>query len=504
MTNYFLSLFFVALIHQKIPAQTFDRLWLTGNNEFPGVPGYGHAQLRFQGDSVLVEPAALAFNFESTMAAALDSNGQLLFYTNGCAVANRDHQLMPNGTGLNPGALADQVCPAKGYIVAQGAMALPDPFATGTHSRRFYLLHLAAAYEPVRKLRLGPLYYSIVDMDQQNGLGDVASKNNILLDGDLGAFSAVRHGNGRDWWIVVPEFGNHIWHTFLLSPLGLEEQPVQTAALQLPDCEKYMATAIAPTGDRVANWGDCKITILGFDRCAGAFSPALELPAPAHWIPGGGVAFSPSGRYLYAASQHVLFRADLDADAPALDTMRFSYDPTKQSEYDLPGNTFHYLVNGPDFRMYGNIPSRAPFLHVLNNPDGPTRDDLNFAAQGLKLPVTGVRTLPHLPNYRLLDLPGSPCDTLGIGVATQSPLGAGCDCRITPNPATAAVRLDVSGCEMSNCVIFDLAGRRLREIAPAPGGSTDLDVSDLAPGMYFVQVQERSGQLATRALAVLR
>ena len=500
MTKYFLSLFFVTLIHQKIPAQTLDRLWLTGNNEFPGVPSYGHAQLRFQGDSVLVEPASLAFNFESTMAATVDSNGQLLFYTNGCAVANRDHQLMPNGTDLNPGALADQVCPTKGYIVPQGALALPNP----GNARQFYLLHLAAAYEPVRKLRLGPLYFSVVDMDADNSLGDVVSKNNILLDGDLGAFSTVRHGNGRDWWIVVPEFGNHAWHTFLLSPPGLEELPVQTAALQLPDCEKYMATAIAPTGERVANWGDCKITVLGFDRCSGAFGPALELPAPAHWIPGGGVAFSPSGRYLYAASQHVLFRADLHAAVPVLDTMRFSYDPTKQSEYDVPGNTFHYLVNGPDGRIYGNIPSRAPFLHLLNNPDGPTRDDLDFAVQGLKLPVTGVRTLPHLPNYRLFDLPGSPCDTLGISVATHTPPSAGCGCRITPNPATMAIWIEVTGCQALNGALFDLTGRRMREIALAPGGSTEVDISDLAPGMYFVQVQARSGQVATRALAVLR
>ena len=119
---------------QPASAQSYDHIWLTGYDEFPALPGYGYAQIRFQGDSVLVTPAQLAFNFESTLAALSDESGNLLFYSNGCAVANREHEIMPNGAGLNHGAIGELDCPWKGYIVPQGAMALPAPADPG----RFY------------------------------------------------------------------------------------------------------------------------------------------------------------------------------------------------------------------------------------------------------------------------------------------------------------------------------------------------------------------------------
>jgi hypothetical protein len=497
--------FLTALLTSQIAlGQAHDRIWLTGYNEYPGVAGYGHAQIIFQGDSVLVEPTSLAFNFESTAAVMSDTDGNLLFYTNGCEVANRNHQTMPNGIGLNPGAINDLICPWKGYVVPQGAMALPDPGDTN----RYYLLHIGASYDPVRKLRLGPLYYSIVDMTLQNGLGDVVSKNNILLDGDLGSFSAVRHGNGRDWWIVMPEFGNKIWHAFILSPEGIAPQTPSNVALGVPGCEKHMETNISPDGSKIANWGDCKVTVLDFDRCSGVFDNLLELSAPTHWIPGGGVAFSPSGRYLYATSQNVLFRADLESSSPQLDTMRYSYDPYNLSPYYVPGNTFHYLVNGANGAIYGNIPSRAKHLHTLKRPDGLTIDSIDFRAKAIKLPVPGVRTLPHFPHFRLYDLPDSPCDTLGIDGPTVSapepaPEAAAL-LHLQPNPAADEVLVALSE---------PLAGR-WQLVAPtglvvlrgdwaATQATQRVDVSRLAAGVYFFQFMAESGRVATTQKVVV-
>lgn len=494
---------FTLLIITTLPynafAQAFDHLWFTGYNEFPGVSGYGHTQIRFDNDTVLVEPANLAFNFESTLAVMSDSAGNLLFYTNGCSVANRNHGLMPNGNGLNPGEISDQVCPWKGYIVPQGAMILPDPAS----DKRFYFMHNGAAPDPVRKVRLGPLYYTEVNIALQNGLGDVVSKNNILLDGDLGAFTAARHGNGRDWWIVVPEFANRRWHTFLLSPAGIEARPSQPVTLAGPDCEKFMGTAISRRGDKIANWGDCKITVLEFDRCTGAISHPLELQAPSHWIPGGGVVFSPSGRYLYATSQNVLFRADLEAASPKLDTMRFSYDPFLKSPYDVPGNTFHYLATAPDGNIYGNIPSRANHLHVLKNADGATIADIDFKARGLPLPVKNVRTLPHLPNYRLYDWAGSPCDTLGISVFAKTPEDSRCEVKISPNPAGQDTRVEVLGCPDMAGTVFDAAGRRV-EAFYTGSGMAQLDLADYLPGIYFVRLYIAGGAVVSRVLVVSR
>lgn len=484
-------------------AQLSDRLWLGGYAEFPDVAGYGHFTLRFQDGAVQVQPMPLTFQFESTVAVAADTAGQLLFYANGCAVANRQHEIMPNGQGLNPGSLSDQVCPGKGYVVPQGAMVLPMP----GDSNRYCLLHLGAAYEPGRKLRLGPLYYTIVDMSLQNGLGEVVSKNNLLLDGDLGAFTVIRHGNGRDWWVLVPEFGNRIWHTWLLSTQGLAAMPPQTIALAGGACEHYAQTATSPDGSRIANWGDCRVTVLDFDRCAGLLDGPLELAAPTHWFAGGGVAFSPSGRYLYATSHTVLFRADLAANAPQLDTMRFSYDPYLHSPYDVPGNSFHYLVNGPDGKIYGNIPSRARYLHTLKNPDGASIANIGFAPQNISLPVTNVRTLPHFPNFRLYDLFGSPCDTLGIdgpSVAAHEPdRAAGLGFGLAPNPADAAANVHFWQPFSGTLCLVDALGRVQRQQRLDKSSSTTLECQGLPNGIYYLQVQKENGTTRSARLVIV-
>ena len=493
----FIAIVLVIFSTQKTVAQAYDHLWFTGYNEFPGTSGSGYAQLRFETDSLLIEPISLPFNFESTVAVMSDSIGKLLFYTNGCAVANREHVLMPNGSGLNPGEISDQVCPWKGYIVPQGAMILPKPAGT----KQFYILHSGAEPDPVRKIRLGALYYTVIDLELQNGLGDVVSKNQVLIKGDLGAFTSVRHGNGRDWWIVVPDFGNRRWHTFLLSPAGIEAQAPQLIPLTGPECEKFMATAVSRKGDKIANWGDCKVTILEFDRCSGGFNQVLELQAPTHWIPGGGLVFSPSGRYLYASSQNVLFRADLEASKPKLDTMRYSYDPFGNSPYDVPGNTFHYLTTGPDGNIYGNIPSRASYLHRLKNADGVSIASIDFKARSVKLPVKGVRTLPHLPNYRLYDLEGSPCDTLGISVVAETPANPPCEIMISPNPARIGSWVDISACPEMAGSIFDTAGRKIEKFNLS-SGSIKIKLSDYRPGIYFIQFQSTISKPVLRKLIV--
>jgi hypothetical protein len=42
----------------------------------------------------------MAISYQEGCATISNSSGQLLFYTDGITVYNRNHQVMPNGTGL--------------------------------------------------------------------------------------------------------------------------------------------------------------------------------------------------------------------------------------------------------------------------------------------------------------------------------------------------------------------------------------------------------------------
>jgi hypothetical protein len=281
-------------------AQGYDHFWITGTHEYPDVPSYNNAVLHFRPDGkVDIEVKDLKMNFESTVGAMSDSSGSgLLFYTNGCYVATATGDTMLGGTGLNPGEMHDWVCGKTGYICPRGAMILPMP----GHSGQYYIFHMGARYDPVRKLTYGPFYCSVVDMSLNGGKGEVTNKNTLLTDGDLEPFTAVRHGNGRDWWVMVPEYASNRYRIFLLDPLGVSG-PYWQEIGPVMDCRRIGSNTFSLRGGKFARAQNCQVAVLDFDRCTGALSKPVLLDLPDHAVGGGGVAFSPDETHLLASTQ---------------------------------------------------------------------------------------------------------------------------------------------------------------------------------------------------------
>jgi hypothetical protein len=112
-----------------------------------------------------------------------DKEGNLLFYTNGVDVWNRDHKKMYNGYDL------------KGHISAnQGTIIIPQPGSTS-----IYYIFSTSALE-VYPQQTG-LYYSVVDMTSDCGKGDVVLKNMLLHTNTTEGINAVLHADGESIWI---------------------------------------------------------------------------------------------------------------------------------------------------------------------------------------------------------------------------------------------------------------------------------------------------------------
>src|SRR5688572_3249894 len=110
------------------------------------------------------------------------STGCLLFYTDGVSIWNRQHQVMPNGTGL------------KGFISStQSAVIVPKIGDTN----RYYVFTIDDYSGQ------NGLHYSIVNMNLDNGLGDLEIKNIPVISGVSEKLTAVRHCNQRDIWIIT-------------------------------------------------------------------------------------------------------------------------------------------------------------------------------------------------------------------------------------------------------------------------------------------------------------
>ena len=124
-------------------------------------------------------------NSNEGVASISDSAGNLLFYTDGMTVWDNTHHVMPNGTGL-----------AGQQTSSQGALIVPKI----GDSQRFYLFTI-----DVPNTTRG-LSYSIINLALNNGKGDVETKNIFLHQPVCEKMTAIRHCNGRDFWIVTHEW----------------------------------------------------------------------------------------------------------------------------------------------------------------------------------------------------------------------------------------------------------------------------------------------------------
>lgn len=150
-----------------------------------------------------------------------DSTGAVLFYTDGARVWNRLHEIMPNGDSLA----------SMRYIAAGEYEGITEETFSGAsvhiipvegNSHLFYLFTIDYAPPDFA------LKYHIVDMNAAGGLGDVVKKNKVLQTDMTAGMAAVRHCNGRDWWIVGMKRVGNEHQSYLVMPDTVIQVPVSS------------------------------------------------------------------------------------------------------------------------------------------------------------------------------------------------------------------------------------------------------------------------------------
>jgi len=134
-----------------------------------------------------------------------DSDGQLLFYTSGNRVFNRNHIQMPNGFGLAGDASS-----------SQAAVIAPLP---GSNT----IYYIFTVDEEGNSLGFR---YTIIDLSLAGGLGDVVMKNVLLLTPVSEKVTAVKHNNNFDIWIITHEWDSDAFYAYLLNAAGISASPV--------------------------------------------------------------------------------------------------------------------------------------------------------------------------------------------------------------------------------------------------------------------------------------
>jgi hypothetical protein len=272
-----------------------DYIWLTGYASNPTDSSFGGSEVNFNEYPFSKEYFYREMSFDWTNASLCNDEGELLFYTNGCWIANADHVEMVNGDGINPGIIhADNCTSVGGYRMTDGAMILKQPESDSL----YYLFHKRQDYvfEPVGKIVTDGLRYTLVDLSKQGGLGEVLVKNELAVEDTVfyGEVEAVRHANNRDWWLLTTVPDTNLFYRVLLSPEGIKGPWTQVIGLgALEKDEASNQAAFSPDGNFYARYTATKqVFLYSFDRETGLLSQFRQLictddPSPSR----GGVAF---------------------------------------------------------------------------------------------------------------------------------------------------------------------------------------------------------------------
>ncbi len=371
--------------------------------------------------SGVASPIFSGMDSRGSCASIADQNGNLLFYaatmrpyaavtTLSTFVYNSTNSVMDNGDSIT------------GRAWYQELVIIPNPANDSTYY--LFSIGVTSGYG---------LYYSIIDMRMNGGLGAVTLKNVQLQSFEqVDCINAIKHGNGRDWWLMFRKSdfststSNNDWYTYLITPNNIQNFTLQTLGAQ--NRTNLGHVSFSPSGNKMAF-----VNLLGvvelfdFNRCSGLLSnhitieenlvPPFPFTVSCEFSSDGNILYTTTNKdtsYLY---QYDLLSTNISATK---DTIWFTINPdgVNGALKRAPDNKIYltsWYTNGfssnypyPDsmFNMYNMN------LSVINQPDS-LGGACDFQAYSFYL--GGKRTylgLPNNPDYDLPALAGSPCDSL--------------------------------------------------------------------------------------------
>lgn len=324
---------FVLLLHTWVfHAQKEANIWYFGYN----------AGLDFNsGSPVVIKDGQLVT--EEGCATISNKDGQLLFYTDGSTVWNRNHNVMMNGTGL------------KGhYSSTNAAIIVPKPDFPDV----YYIFTVDA------EAGVNGLQFSEVDMSLDEGMGGVtSSKNNFLFAQITEQVTAIKNPSSNSYWVVSHKWTNNEFIAYEVTSSGVNTNPVISALGGTTMGNFFGVMKISPNGRKIAisNIADGRLALCDFNPVTGQVSNYMNLQIHAY-----GIEFSPNSKLLYVcdiAEGKTLTQFNLESNNEAE-----IYNSRVIVSHAKDNQNFGALQLGPDGKIY--IAKWAlGHLDVINNPN---------------------------------------------------------------------------------------------------------------------------------------
>lgn len=288
-----------------------------------------HAGLDFNsGSPVVLLDGALSTN--EGCATISDSDGHLLFYTDGLTVYNRNHVPMPNGNGL-----------AGNFSSTHSAIIVPKDLT----AKLYYIFTVDTPWNTTNS---NGLQYSEVDMSLDNGLGDVTGAKNIPLESPVNEkVTAIKNASEDGYWVVAHRHNTNEFIAYEAKASGVSLTPVVSAVgSQTGFFNIAGQIKISPDNSRLAVARGGEVQLFDFDNATGAISNALTLDNGSSRETSYGIEFSTNGSLLYAAYYESVYQYNLLAGTQT-DIIN-----SKVTLISVPNEGFASLQIAPDGKIY--------------------------------------------------------------------------------------------------------------------------------------------------------
>jgi hypothetical protein len=334
----------------------------------------------------------------------------------------------------------------------------------------------------------------------------VTNKNTTVLNDTFSDhLTAVRHGNGRDWWVVAhKDRGNGVF-LFRYTPEGISEIKTQNIG-QIWNLGSYAGQSVfSPDGRLYARASPYNyLEVFDFDRCAGVFSNPRFVDMPDTAAYACGVAFSPNNRFVYLTTGLQLHQYDMEATN--MELSRILIDTFDGFRAPFP-TTFYQMRLAPNNRIYMLCTNGVNYMHTIHQPDQPGKL-CDFRQHDLELPTYSDVGIPNVPFFRLYDQQGSPCDTLGINgpVVSVGPVPGDQDLnmQLSPNPTSGAAQLTFRAPYTGSLLVTDQFGRVVLRRMVQAQSAVQLEAAELPNGLYWIHAVSPTGEHKVLKMIIMR